>query len=167
MDTHVVGIIFGIVDVGHVRLALCQPNQFSRNNPFRQGDFHTGQIFDATIAQNAWLYYSVATMAKIAIIETGGKQYVVTTDTILDIEKLPSGAKKDGKVIFDKVLLTDDGKDTAVGSPYVSGAKVAGEILAEGRDKKITVVRYRQKSRYFKKKGHRQPFTKVRITALP
>lgn len=106
-------------------------------------------------------------MAKIAIIETGGKQYVVTTDTILDIEKLPSGVKKDGKVIFDKVLLTDDGKDTAVGSPYVSGAKVAGEILAEGRDKKITVIRYRQKSRYFKKKGHRQPFTKVRITALP
>ena len=104
-------------------------------------------------------------MAKIAIIETGGKQYLVTQDSILDIEKLP--AEKGGKITFEKVLLTDDGSETKVGNPYLSGAKVSAELIEEGRAAKVTVIRYRQKSRYFKKKGHRQPFTKVRITALP
>lgn len=104
-------------------------------------------------------------MAKIAIIETGGKQYLVEKDSVLTVEKLVGG--KDGKVVFDKVLLTDDGKDTKIGAPYVSGAKVTGEIISEGRQKKVIVIRYRQKSRYFKKKGHRQPFTKVKISALP
>ncbi len=106
-------------------------------------------------------------MAKIAIIETGGKQYVVTQDSVLDIEKIKGGAKKGDKITFDKVLLTDDGSDTKVGAPYVDGAKVTGELIAEDRDDKVTVIRYRQKSRYFKKRGHRQPFFKVRITALP
>ncbi|RJQ33926.1 50S ribosomal protein L21 [Candidatus Parcubacteria bacterium] len=104
-------------------------------------------------------------MAKIAIIETGGKQYLVTQDSVLDIEKLP--VEKGGKITFDKVLLTDDGSETKVGNPYLSGAKVSAELIEEGRAPKVTVIRYRQKSRYFKKKGHRQPFTKVRITALP
>ena len=106
-------------------------------------------------------------MAKIAIIETGGKQYVVTKDSVLNIEKLAGAHKTGGKLTFDKVLLVDDGKETKVGAPYVSGAKVAAELVEEGRGDKITVIRYRQKSRYFKKKGHRQPFAKVRITALP
>lgn len=111
-------------------------------------------------------------MAKIAIIETGGKQYVVAQDSVITIEKIsgrPSSAKAtegQGKITFDKVLLTDDGKETVVGAPYVKGAKVSAELVMEGREKKITVIRYRQKSRYMKKKGHRQPFAKVRITAL-
>ncbi|MEK7479914.1 MAG: 50S ribosomal protein L21 [Patescibacteria group bacterium] len=106
-------------------------------------------------------------MAKIAIIETGGKQYVVTQDSVLDIEKLDGVTEKGTKITFDKVLLTDNGKETQVGAPYVSGAKVSAELVKEGRDKKISVIRYRQKSRYFKKRGHRQPYAKVRITALP
>lgn len=114
-------------------------------------------------------------MAKIAIIETGGKQYVVTQDSVIAIEKLkgiggPSSAKAtegQRKITFDKVLLTDDGKETTVGAPYVKGATVSAELVEEGREKKVTVIRYRQKSRYFKKGGHRQPFAKVRITALP
>ena len=106
-------------------------------------------------------------MAKIAIIETGGKQYVVTQDSVLDIEKLAGSPKVGDKVTFDKVLLTDDGSDTKVGSPYVDGAKVTAELVEEGRNAKVTVIRYRQKSRYFKKKGHRQPYAKVRITSLP
>jgi len=117
-------------------------------------------------------------MAKIAIIETGGKQYVVTQDSVLDIDPIrkPSAsngagkitpAKPGDKIVFDKVLLTDDGKETTVGAPYVKGATVSAELVEEGREKKITVIRYRQKSRYFKKGGHRQPFAKVRITALP
>ena len=106
-------------------------------------------------------------MAKIAIIETGGKQYVVTNDSVLNIEKLEGVSEMGTKVIFDKVLLTDDGSETKVGSPYVSGAKVSAELMEAGRAPKIVVLRYRQKSRYFKKKGHRQPYAKVRITALP
>lgn len=108
------------------------------------------------------------TVAKIAIIETGGKQYVVTKDSVLDIDSVKSQSDHGaGKIVFDKVLLVDDGKETQVGAPYVSGAKVSAELVEEGRGKKVTVIRYRQKSRYFKKKGHRQPYAKVRITALP
>ncbi|MDO8514071.1 MAG: 50S ribosomal protein L21 [bacterium] len=106
-------------------------------------------------------------MAKIAIIETGGKQYVVVKDSVFDVEKITGVSGAGAKIIFDKVLLTDDGKEVKVGAPYVSGAKVFAELVEEGRDAKVTVIRYRQKSRYFKKKGHRQPYAKVRITALP
>lgn len=104
-------------------------------------------------------------MAKIAIIQTGGKQYVVENGTVLNVEKLP--AQKDNKVVFDKVLLVDDGAKVEVGAPHIAGAKVSAELVSEGRAKKVTVIRYRQKSRYFKKKGHRQAFAKVKITALP
>ena len=106
-------------------------------------------------------------MAKIAIIETGGKQYVVTQDSVLDIEKLTGTTGAGAKITFDKVLLTDDGKETKVGAPYISGAKVSAELVEEGRNPTITVIKYRPKSRYFKKRGHRQPYAKVRITALP
>lgn len=106
-------------------------------------------------------------MAKIAIIETGGKQYVVTQDTVLKVEKLDGVTENGGKIVFDKVLLTDDGKETKIGAPYIAGAVVSAEHVAEGRHATVTVIRYRQKSRYFKKRGHRQPFTQVRITALP
>ena len=106
-------------------------------------------------------------MAKIAIIETGGKQYVVTKDSVLDVEKITGSNKPGDKITFDKVLLTDDGTETKVGAPYLAGAKVSAELVEEGREAKVTVIRYRQKSRYFKKNGHRQPFAKVRITALP
>ena len=104
-------------------------------------------------------------MAKIAIIETGGKQYIVSEGAVLSVEKLDG--EKGGKVTFEKVLLTDDGSATKVGAPYISGASVSGELIEQGREDKVTVIRYRQKSRYFKKKGHRQAFSKVKITALP
>jgi len=104
-------------------------------------------------------------MAKIAVIETGGKQYVVENGTILTVEKMP--IEKDGKLTFDKVLLVDDGASVRLGAPYIAGATVSAEFITEGRAAKINVIRYRQKSRYFKKKGHRQPFTKIKITELP
>ena len=106
-------------------------------------------------------------MAKIAIIETGGKQYVVTKDSVLDVEKITGATKAGDKITFDKVLLTDDGSQTSVGKPYIEGAKVSAELVETGRDKKVVVMRYRQKNRYYKKKGHRQPYATVRITALP
>ena len=103
-------------------------------------------------------------MTKIAIVQTGGKQYVVGKDTLLTIETV-KGAK-DGKLTFDKVLFTDDGKEMKVGTPYLAGAKVSAEIIEEGRAPKVVVLRYRQKSRYKKAKGHRQPFAKVKITSI-
>ncbi|HWO07191.1 MAG TPA: 50S ribosomal protein L21 [Candidatus Paceibacterota bacterium] len=103
-------------------------------------------------------------MAKFAIISTGSKQYLVKDGDVISVERLKGTKGKGSKVNFDTVLLTADGDKVTVGSPHVSGAKVAGEIVDEGRDDKVTVIRYRQKSRYFKKKGHRQPFTKVKIS---
>ncbi len=104
-------------------------------------------------------------MAKIAVIQTGGKQYLVSEGSVLSVEKLPE--TKGGKISFEDVLLVDDGSKLTVGSPMVKGAKVAAELIEEGRNQKITVIHYRAKSRYFKKRGHRQHFSKVKITALP
>lgn len=106
-------------------------------------------------------------MAKIAIIETGGKQHLVTEGSVHRIEKLKGSHKAGDKLTFDKVLLIDDGASTTVGAPYIEGVAVSAELVEEGRAKKITVIRYRQKSRYFKKKGHRQHYAKVKITELP
>ena len=105
-------------------------------------------------------------MAKIAIIETGGKQHLVTEGSVHHIEKLKGSHKAGDKLTFDKVLLLDDGSSAKVGAPYVDGAKVSAELIEEGRADKVTVIHYRQKSRYFKKRGHRQPFMKVRILTL-
>ena len=102
-------------------------------------------------------------MAKIAIIETGGKQYVATEGAVLTVEKLDS---KDGKITFDSVLMTDDGSKSVLGAPTVSGAKVTAEVVEESRDDKVTVIRYRPKSRYFKKRGHRQPYTTIKILSV-
>lgn len=105
-----------------------------------------------------------------AVIATGGKQYKVAKGDILKIEKL-SDAKglpleKGSKITFDQVLLTDDGKSTTLGSPHISDASVVGTVQGDGRHKKVMVVRYLQKSRYYKKNGHRQPFTEVKIESV-
>lgn len=104
---------------------------------------------------------------KTAIIETGGKQYLVTENLVLNVEKIKGTDTPGAKITFDNVLLVDDGSVTKVGMPYVAGAHVTAELVEEGRAKKVTVIRYRQKSRYAKKKGHRQPYAKVRIITLP
>ena len=104
-------------------------------------------------------------MSKMAVIKTGGKQYLVKEGDMLSVEKL-SLKSKDGKISFDEVLLVDDGKGTKVGDPSIKGTKVTAEIMDEGRGRKVTVIRYRAKSRYFKKKGHRQPFSKVKIVSI-
>ena len=97
-------------------------------------------------------------MAKIAVIETGGKQYVVTDGSVISVEKLPE--TNGGTIAFEKVLLVDD-------CSQAKGAKVSAELIEEGRSKKVTVIHYRAKSRYFKKRGHRQHYNKIKITALP
>lgn len=101
-----------------------------------------------------------------AVIATGGKQYVVYEGDTLNVEKLPGEHKAGDKIEFAEVLLVDDGKSTKVGEPTVSGAKVTAEFVENGRDKKIEVIRFRSKSRYFKNRGHRQPYTRVKITKV-
>ncbi len=97
-----------------------------------------------------------------AVITTGGKQYKVAVGDVLEIEKIEG----EGSVTFDNVLLVDDGSSTKIGTPSVAGAKVTADIVEQGKGPKIYVVKYHAKSRYYKKNGHRQPFTKVKITAI-
>jgi len=99
-----------------------------------------------------------------AVIKTGGKQYKVAEGDVLMIEKL----LVDGEtVVFEEVLLITDGDKVTLGKPMISGAKVDAKILiAEGKDKKKMVFKYKSKTRHRKKKGHRQPFTKVQITKI-
>jgi len=103
---------------------------------------------------------------EFAIIETGGKQYRVSVGESIKVEKFPKADKEGAKVVFDKVLLVDDGKDTSIGTPFISGAVVEGTVETIGRAKKVTVIKYKAKSRYFKKRGHRQPFVQVKITSI-
>jgi large subunit ribosomal protein L21 len=106
---------------------------------------------------------------EFAVIFTGGKQYKVSDGSVVSIEKIKAKGieyKKGDKLSFDKVLLVDDGKDTTIGTPYIKGAKVDAEIIEIGRSRKVMVVKYKQKSRYLKRNGHRQPFFKVKITSI-
>ncbi len=101
-----------------------------------------------------------------AVIATGGKQYRVRVGDTVKIEKIKGDFKAGDKVVFDQVLLTDDGSSTVVGAPTVSGRKVEAEVKEIGRDAKVLVVHYKPKSKYFKKYGHRQPYFKVAITSI-
>ena len=106
-------------------------------------------------------------MAKqFAVIETGGKQYLVEEGSTLKIEKIKGDHVVGGKLLFDKVILQDSGSGTTLGAPYVAGAKGEGEIKKIARAPKVVVVKYKAKSRYYKKRGHRQPFFEVIITKL-
>lgn len=102
---------------------------------------------------------------EIAVIETGGKQYKVAPGTSIKIEKLSDTQKVGDKVTFDKVLLVD-GTTTSIGTPYVQGAKVEATVEELGRHDKVVVLKYKAKSRYQKKNGHRQLFVKVKIDSI-
>jgi large subunit ribosomal protein L21 len=103
---------------------------------------------------------------EIAVIKTGGKQYVVSKGTVISVEKLPGELAKGDKVTFDEVLMVDNGSDTTIGTPAIKGAKVEAVVMTIGRHKKIDVVKYKAKSRYYKKRGHRQHFVQVKISAI-
>lgn len=98
-----------------------------------------------------------------AVIETGGKQYKVQQGDVVFIEKLD--AEAGSTVTFDKVLVLG-GDDLKVGAPYVDGATVSASVVKQGKSKKVIVYKYRPKKGYHKKQGHRQPYTKVEITAI-
>ena len=97
-----------------------------------------------------------------AIIETGGKQYLVSKGDKIQIEKLAGEA---GSVIkFDKVLFTAEGNDFKLGKPTVTGAIVEGKVLKQARGAKVHVLKYKAKSKYRRKIGARQHYTEVEIT---
>lgn len=99
-----------------------------------------------------------------AIIKTGGKQYRVQEGDVITIEKLE--AQADETVTFDEVLTVVNDGNVKVGLPVVDGAKVTGKVVEHGKGKKVLVFKYKAKSNYRRRQGHRQPFTKVRIESI-
>lgn len=99
-----------------------------------------------------------------AIIETGGKQYRVEQGLELKVEKL--GLEEGAQVTFDKVLLVGGEGEATVGAPYVAGATVTGTVLANDKHKKVIVFKYKNKTNYRRFRGHRQPYTLVRIDGI-
>jgi len=100
-----------------------------------------------------------------AIIETGGKQYRVSPDEELKVEKI-KGKGAGEMVEFDKVLLVKDDETLEIGKPYLEQSVVEGEIVEEGREEKVTVFTYKKRKGQRRKLGHRQPYTKVRIDSI-
>jgi large subunit ribosomal protein L21 len=98
-----------------------------------------------------------------AVIKTGGKQYRVSEGSRLRVEKLP-GAAGDPLELGEVLML--GGEKLTIGKPYVAGAKVSAEIVAQGRDKKVIVFKIRRRKRYRRKNGHRQPYTELKITGI-
>ena len=96
-----------------------------------------------------------------AIIRTGGKQYRAESGKTIRVPSLPGDAG--AKVTFSDVVLGSDGNRTMVGAPAIKGASVTGEIVKQGRDKKIVVFKMKRRKNYSRKQGHRQGFTEVRI----
>ncbi len=108
----------------------------------------------------------MASNGAFSVIMTGGKQYKVSVGNKLKIEKIMGDHKEGDAIVFDQVLMTCDGATTVVGAPTVAGSKVAATISKIARHPKITVIKYKQKSRYFKKNGHKQPYFEVTINSL-
>lgn len=100
-------------------------------------------------------------MSIFAVIKTGGKQYLVSPGQKIKIEKLDGD--KNAPILFDKVFLVAEDEKVSVGTPTVSDANIEGTIINQGRNKKVIVFKYHNKTRRRKKKGHRQPFTEVEI----
>ena len=99
-----------------------------------------------------------------AIIETGGKQYKVTEQDIIFVEKLD--CEEGAEIVFDKVVAVSNEAGFKAGAPYVDGASVKGTVVKNGKGKKIYVMKYKAKKNEKKKIGHRQPYTKVQIVSI-
>lgn len=103
---------------------------------------------------------------KFAVIATGGKQYLVSKGTKVRVEKIDG--KKGDAVTFDTVLLISDdtGKACKLGAPKIAGAAVTAKILRQARAPKVTIVKYKNKTRYRRTLGHKQYFTEVEISNI-
>ena len=99
-----------------------------------------------------------------AVLNTGGKQYKVSQGDLIEVEKL--NTKAGDTVILDQVLMVGEGENVEVGSPYVSGYKVTGEVIEQGKGAKIIVFKKKRRKNYRRKNGHRQLFTQLKITEI-
>lgn len=99
-----------------------------------------------------------------AIFETGGKQYKVSEGDIITVEKL--GLEAGANYTFENIIAHNSGGELKVGAPLVTGAKIEASVIEEGKHKKVIVFKYKPKKGYRKKKGHRQPFTKLKIDKI-
>ena len=103
---------------------------------------------------------------EFAVIETGGKQYMVSVGDIVDVELLGGDLSEGDTVEFDQVLMVDNGSDTTIGDPYIKGAKVSATYMEEKKGKKLSIIRYKAKSNRDRKIGHRQHYARVKIESL-
>jgi len=103
-------------------------------------------------------------MEAYAVIETGGKQYRVEKDTVLDVELL--GVEEGQTVEFDQVLATSDGSELTIGTPVIESAKVTATVVENFRDKKVVAFKKKRRKGYRKKKGHRQGLTKLKVESI-
>jgi len=99
-----------------------------------------------------------------AVIKTGGKQYKVEEGDLVSVEKL--GLEAGDSIVFDEVLLFNNGETLTVGTPVIENAKVSGSVVENGKASKVIIYKYKSKKDYRKKKGHRQPFTTVMIDKI-
>ena len=99
-----------------------------------------------------------------AVIQTGGKQYRVSTGDKLKVEKLIAEEGQDVKI--DRILMIGDGENITVGTPYVEGGMVTATVKAHGRGKKVKIVKFRRRKHHLKHQGHRQWYTELEITGI-
>ena len=99
-----------------------------------------------------------------AVFESGGKQHRVEEGDTLKLEKIEVATGE--AVEFDKVLLVGEGEGVKIGAPYVDGGKVTAEVVAQGRHKKVKIVKFRRRKHSMKQAGHRQWYTEVKITGI-
>lgn len=100
----------------------------------------------------------------LAVIRTGGKQYIVSPGQKIKVEKIDR--KEGSEITFGEVLLLEKNKKVEIGTPLVKGAKVIGKVIRQGKGEKKIVFKYKPKTRYKKKRGHRQPFTEIEIKSI-
>jgi large subunit ribosomal protein L21 len=103
-------------------------------------------------------------MGAYAIVETGGKQYMIREGSVLDVERLAGEAG--AKLNLDRVLAVSDGKELEVGAPVVAGAAVTVEVVAQHRGEKVVAFKKKRRKGYHKKIGHRQDLTKVKVAKI-
>jgi len=99
-----------------------------------------------------------------AVIVTGGKQYKVREGERLKVEKIEAATGE--QLTFERVLLVGKDENVQIGTPVVEGAKVTGEVVAQGRHKKIRIIKFRRRKHHMKQQGHRQWFTEIKITGI-
>ncbi len=109
---------------------------------------------------------TTAKQTEFAVIETGGKQYMVSVGDVVEVELLSPELKEGEAVEFDKVLMVDNGTDTTIGEPYIKGAKVKATYQGVKKGVKLTIVRYKAKSNRDRKIGHRQKHAVVKIESI-